>query len=110
MTNKKTIKRRLISHLGRVSLALISVALIVTPGNASTTSEPLELVGESLGNEGGRQAAKEAMNSNLKMAKSKPNMTLATRIICVSCVPAAGASASPAVCIACKILIAKTLG
>jgi hypothetical protein len=37
-------------------------------------------------------------------------MTAATAIVCLACVPLAGAAASPGMCIACGILIAKTLG
>jgi hypothetical protein len=50
------------------------------------------------------------MNSALKAANSKPAMTGATSIVCLACVPLAGAAASPGMCIACGILIAKTLG
>lgn len=107
MIKKRTIKKRVINHLGRVSLALISVALMSTPANAV---EPVEVVGKAMGNEGGQVAAKEALNAALKMAKSKPAMTTATGIVCLACVPVAGAAASPGMCIACGILIAKTFG
>lgn len=104
---KKTIKKRVINHLGRVSLALISVALMSTP---ATAAEPVEVVGQTMGSEGGQMAAKEALNAALKMARSKPAMTAATGIVCIACVPVAGAAASPGMCIACGILIAKTFG
>ena len=107
MANKKNFKKRVINHLGHVSLALVSAVLISTP---ATASEPVEVVGQVLGNEGGKAAAKEALNAALKAARSKPAMTTATGIVCLACVPAAGAAASPAMCVACGILIAKTLG
>ena len=103
MGKKKTIKKRVINHLGRVSLALFSVAVMSTPAIAS---EPVEV----LGTEGGQVAAKEALNAALKMARSKPAMTTATGIVCLACVPIAGAAASPGMCVACGILIAKTFG
>lgn len=107
MTNKKTIKKRILNHLGHVSLALLSVALMSTP---ATASEPVGVIGETLGNEGGQAAAKEALNTLLKMTRSKPAMTMATGIVCVASIPVAGAAASPGMCIACGILIAKTFG
>jgi len=107
MTNKKKFRKRFINHLGRVSLALISVALMSTPVNAS---EPVETISQVMGSEGGQTAAKEAFNNALKVAKSKPAMSVATGIVCLACVPAAGAAASPGMCIACGILIAKTIG
>lgn len=39
-------------------------------------------------------AAKEALNVALKMARSKPAITTATSIVCIACVPVAGAAAS----------------
>ncbi len=41
------------------------------------------------------------------MAKSKPIMSTATSIVCLACILAAGAMASPRLCIACGILITK---
>ena len=107
MDNKKRFRKRFVRHLGRVSLALISASLMLTPVNAS---EPAETITQVMGSEGGREAAKEALNSALKVAKSKPAMSVATGIVCLGCIPAAGAAASPGMCIACGILIAKTLG
>lgn len=37
-------------------------------------------------------------------------MAVATTIVCGACVPVAGVCASPGICIACGVLIAKTLG
>ena len=52
------------------------------------------------------EAAKGALNVALKGLRSKPAMTIATGVTYVSCIPVTGA----AMCIACRILIAKTLG
>ena len=95
------------NHLGKVSLALLSFTLLYTHVNAS---EPIEFVSQTKGNKGGSIAAKEAQNSALKMARSKPSLTTATGIVCLACVPVAGASASAGMCVACGILIAKTFG
>lgn len=34
----------------------------------------------------------------------------ATGIVCLACIPVAGAAVSPGMCVACGILIAKTFG
>lgn len=73
-------------------------------------ADPTEMASQVIGSEGGQKAGKEALNTALKMAKSKPAMSSATFIVCLSCLPGAGAVASPALCIACGILIAKTVG
>lgn len=104
MVTKRTLKKRVINHLGRVSLALISVALMSEP---VTAVEPLEAI---ISNESGQVAAKEALSAALKMARSKPAMTTATGIVCLACVPVAGVAASPGLCVAVAILIAKTFG
>ena len=104
---KKTVKKRILNHLGRVSLAVITVILMTPPAIAV---EPVDVVGQTLGNDGGKIATKEAINAALKAARSKPAMTVATGIVCISCIPVGGAAASPGMCIACGILIAKTFG
>lgn len=81
MGNKKSIKRRVINHLGRIMV-----------------------------NEGGREVVKESLNTVLKIAKGKPAMATATGIVVLACVPVAGAAANPGLCVACDILIAKTFG
>lgn len=107
MREKQKHTKRILKHLGKISMALITVSLMTYPALAV---DPAEAAGQVLGSEGGRLAAKEAVNGALKFAKSKPAMTTATTIVCLACVPIAGAAASPGMCIACGILIAKTVG
>jgi hypothetical protein len=107
MTEKQNRKKRILKHLGNVGMAIISVSLMTSPASAI---DPAEAAGQVIGAEGGSKAAKEALNTGLRMAKSKPAMTTATAVVCLACVPAAGAAASPGLCIACGILIAKTFG
>lgn len=102
-TKNKSRKKRLLKHLGNVGMAMLSFSLLTSPVSAV---EPNEI----LGSESGRQATKEAIDAALKMARSKPAMSAATTIVCLACLPAAGAVASPGMCIACGILIAKTFG
>ena len=56
------------------------------------------------------EGAKEALNQALKVARSKPALTVAAEINCAACTPVAGATASPALFIACGILLARAIG
>nr|YP_010516882.1 hypothetical protein ON958_pgp036 [Haslea pseudostrearia]UXN44664.1 hypothetical protein [Haslea pseudostrearia] len=103
MTKSQNRKKRILNHLGKVSLAILTVILMTSPSLAVDQAQVL-------GAEGGSNAAKEALGGALKVAKSKPAMSVATGIVCLACIPAAGAGASPGLCIACGILIAKTFG
>lgn len=103
----KNFKQRFLKHLGRVGIAIITTNLIVFP---SLALDQAEAASQVIGSEGGKESAKAVLNGALKAARSKPAMTTATAIVCISCVPAAGAAASPGLCIACGILIAKTFG
>lgn len=107
MTKSKFKKKKILKHLGNVAMAAVSLSLITAP---ATAIEPTQAAEQVLATEGGRAVAKEALNSALKVARSKPAMAVATTIVCGACVPIAGACASPGICIACGILVAKTLG
>ena len=89
--------------MGRVSMALITVSLMTSPALAVDSADA---AGQVIGSEAG----KEAINTALKIARGKPALSVAAIITCVACVPAAGAVASPGLCIACGILISKTMG
>lgn len=101
--DKQSRKKRILRHLGDVSMALISISLMTSPALAVDTAETANQV---IASEGG----KEALNAALKIARGKPALSVATVITCIACVPAAGAAASPGLCVACGVLIAKTLG
>ena len=102
--DKTTIKKQIVNHLGKVGIAIISVALL-TP-TAAQASDSAQTAKEVLATEGGKQA----LNQALKVARSKPALTVASTIVCAACIPVAGASASASMCIACGILIAKVIG
>jgi hypothetical protein len=106
-TNSK--KKKVLKHIGKVGMAIFYLTVMTSP-MAFAAIDPSEAVEQVLGSEGAAEAGKAAMNSALKAANSKPAMTAATAIVCLACVPLAGAAASPGMCIACGILIAKTLG
>ena len=100
-------KERVLGYLGNVGMAIITVSLMRSPASAI---DPVEAANLSVGSEGGKEAAKRALEGALKVAKGKPALTTSTGILCLACVPVAGAAASPGLCIACGILIAKTFG
>jgi len=103
----KNFKKKILKHLGNVSMAIFSISLITFPVSAMDSSETASQV---IGFESGQKATKEVFDAALKIAKSKPSMTAATSIVCLACIPVAGAAASPGLCIACGILVAKTFG
>ena len=96
-------KERAIKHLTNVGFALLTLILTTA---APVAAAEIDEAATVLGNEGGKQALSEA----LKLSKTKPALSLAAAITCLACVPVAGAAASPAMCIACGILISKVLG
>ena len=88
-------------------MAFVSLTLMTSPVSAI---EPVEAANQVIGSEGGRKATKTVIDNILIAGHSKPAMTAATVIVCIACIPLAGAAASPGLCIACGILVAKTLG
>jgi len=104
---KKTKQKKVLRRLGKISLSLLSTAIIL--GSAGTSVGAVDTADAAkavIGAEGG----KEAVNQALKVARGKPAFSVATLVVCISCFPVAGAVASPGMCIACGILIAKTFG
>ena len=96
-----------LKKVGCISFRLLSTAILI--GSISAPAVALDQVETSknvLASEGG----KEALIQALTMAKSKPALSVATGIVCLACVPAAGAVASASMCVACGILIVKTVG
>lgn len=105
MAEKRNRKKRILKYLGNVGMAIVSFTLMTSPALA-TSLDPAETAGQVVIYEGD----KEALNAALKIARSKPALSVATAITCIACVPIAGAAASPGLCVACGILIAKTFG
>ena len=104
---KKSRRKKVLKYLGNITLAIITFSVMNSPVSAIDSTE---LANQIIGSEGGQKATKEALNGALKIARSKPAMTAATGIVCISCIPVAGAATSPGLFIACGILIAKTFG
>ena len=103
MIQKQTRKKRFFKYLGQVGMAALTFSLM-TP--AAQAVDPVEATGQVIASEGGRSVTKEA----LKIAKSKPSMLVATTLVCISCVPIGTTCPSASLCVACGILIAKTMG
>lgn len=106
MSKKQKVSRRILRHLGQVGMAILSTVVIVGSAGASDAADVAKTAKKAIAAEGG----KEALNSALKVARGKPALSIAAAITCAACLPVAGAGASTGLCIACGILIAKTLG
>ena len=101
------LKKKLLNRVGQVALSLVSSAIVIgSAGAAAGAVDATEAAQEVIGSESG----KEALNQALKVARSKLALSVAAGITCIACLPAAGAAASPGLCIACGILIAKVVG
>jgi hypothetical protein len=98
-------KKKILNHLSKVGMSLLSVSLLLGSSSASAI-DSADAAAQAVTSEGG----KEALNAALKIARSKPALSIAAGITCIACVPVTGVVASPGMCIACGILIAKTLG
>ena len=99
------LKNKLLKRVGQVALSLVSGALVI--GSAGALAGAIDAAETAqIASEGG----KEALNQALKVARSKPAISVAAGITCLACLPAAGVVASPSLCITCGILIAKVIG
>jgi hypothetical protein len=95
------VRKKATRHVGNVALACLSVVFLAPAGGAIDSNTTVAVNNE---------AAKTALSEALKVTRSKPALSLAAMITCVACAPVAGAAASPALCVACGILIAKVIG
>lgn len=100
-------KTQRLKKIGKVGISLISSLLIIGSAGAVDSGADATKTTKAIIE---ANAGKEALNQALKFARSKPAMSLATSITCLACLPLAGVAASPGLCVACGILIAKTLG
>jgi hypothetical protein len=99
-------RKKILNHLGKVGVSILSVSLLLGSSPASAIGSADAAAQAVASAEGG----KEALNVALKIARSKPALSVAAGITCIACVPVVGVAASPGLCVACGILIAKTLG
>lgn len=107
MVKKLSLGKRALKRIGKITLSLVSTALIInSTASPSSAIDAADAAKEVIGSDGG----KEVLNQALKIGRSKPAISIAAAITCIACIPAAGVAASPTMCIACGILIAKTLG
>jgi hypothetical protein len=93
-------KKYLLNHLGKVGISVltISAGLLLRLVSALAMDSVTETASHVIGTEGGKEA------------RSTPALSIATGITCMACAPVVGATMSSGLCIACGILIAKTMG
>jgi hypothetical protein len=114
-SKRKKVSRFIKNHTKKVGVAAITGVWILLTSQPAFGVDPAITPAAA---EAGKAAApaptpdmiRGAVGEAMSFAKSKPGMSVATAITCLACAPAAGASASPALCVACGILIAKTFG
>lgn len=53
------------------------------------------------------ESAKQVINQALKVARTKPAISIAATITGLGCLPVAGVAGSPALCIACGLLLGQ---
>ena len=99
--------KKQMKKIARIGFKLASIAIVIGSAGASAGAvEAKDAAKDVLATEGG----KEALNQALKVSRSKPALSIAAAVTCLACFPAAGVGASASMCIACGILLAKTLG
>jgi len=100
-------EKKVLKKVGNFVLTLLSVAFVIGSAGIPTRAiDTTQAAKDVVASEGG----KAALNEALKVGRSKPALSVAAAITCIACIPIAGAAASPGLCIACGILIAKVLG
>jgi hypothetical protein len=97
------VRKKFVKHLGKVGIACFSLAV-------TTSLYPVAAIANNSTIAINNEAGKTVLNEALKISCTKPALSLAATIVCLVCVPVAGVAASPAMCIACGILIAKVIG
>lgn len=85
------LKKKLLNRVVQVALSLVSGAIVIGSAGAPAGAIDAAETAQEMISEGG----KEAINQALKVARSKPALSVAAGITCVACLPAAGAAASP---------------
>jgi hypothetical protein len=86
-------KKQFINYLGTVATGIFSAVLVLGTSPASAIDPANEVVGSESG--------KQVLNGALKVARSKPALSVAMGITCIACMPVAGATASTGMCLSC---------
>ena len=106
MVKDRNRKKQILNHLGKVGMAVITFNLMAS---SLLAVDPPEITTHVVGAEGIKQVLKQVLNGALKITKSKLITSAAIFAVCVPCISTLGAVASPGLCIACWILITKTI-
>lgn len=99
---RKISKKKVLKSVAKAGLSIVYFSLLIAPAPASAIDTSSQIIGSD--------AAKGAVNGAFKLVRSKPVLVLAAVISCSACVPTVGVAASASMCVACGILIAKTVG
>jgi hypothetical protein len=98
------VRKKFVKHLGKVGIACFSLAVTTSLYPVAATAIDNSTI--AINNEAG----KTVLNEALKVSRTKPTLSIAAAIVCLACVPVTGLAVSPAMCIACGILITKVIG
>ena len=105
---KNVLTSKVVKKVGKNALkSALVITLASVPVVYSSNAAEIQPVPVSNSTIGG---GKEVLNAALKTARQKPALSVAAAITCLACAPAAGLAASPSMCVACGILLAKVLG
>jgi len=85
---------------------LLDSATIIFATLLVNANEKVEIAEAVIGSKGD----KETIHTVLKVARSKPALSITVGIICLVCPLAVGTSASALMCVACGILLSKVIG
>ena len=97
-----SLRERFTKHRWKVGMTRLSLVFSISPAQASD----FDKAGQVINSEDG----KEALIEVLKVVETKPALSVAAGIVCLACIPAAGAATSLAMCVTCGILLAKVIG
>ncbi len=110
--------RKLVKYLGSLTIVFfcanfllspapaLAIDLIVEKGGKKALKQPaIAVAGGLVGSHPGKKIISQALTT----IRSKSAQVFANAIVCLSCVPVAGVTASPVMCLACALLISKNL-
>jgi uncharacterized protein (DUF697 family) len=86
MAKKLTRKRRIIQHLGNITVAAVSLRLVVFPVQAEETGKLGKIIKKTLN----RKSGEEILGEVLKVVRGKLVLSIAATIVCGACISAAG--------------------
>jgi hypothetical protein len=86
MAKKLTRKRRIIQHLGNITVAAVSLRLVVFPVQAEETGKIGKIIKKTLN----RKSGKKILGEVLKVVRDKLVLSIAATIVCGAYIYATG--------------------